>query len=113
MDRPTGRVIRRYERARPGELIHVDIKKLGKIPDGGGWKVLGRTEEKKNNNGMGSKNGPTSGSTRQRQNEGKPSSTSCTSTIITAATPLSGGNLRSAESTTWLAITTRWLVSFA
>ena len=42
IDRPTGRVIRRYERARPGELIHVDIKKLGKIPDGGGWKVLGR-----------------------------------------------------------------------
>jgi hypothetical protein len=41
MDRPTGRVIRRYERERPGELIHVDIKKLGKIPDGGGWKVLG------------------------------------------------------------------------
>ena len=54
MDRPTGRVIRRYERARPGELVHVDIKKLGKIPDGGGWKVLGRTEGKKNNNGMGS-----------------------------------------------------------
>jgi transposase-like protein len=54
MDRPTGRVIRRYERERPGELIHVDIKKLGKIPDGGGWKVLGRTEGKKNNNGMGS-----------------------------------------------------------
>ena len=44
MDRPTGRVIRRYERERPGELIHVDIKKLGKIPDGGGWKVLGRTD---------------------------------------------------------------------
>jgi len=42
MDRPTGRVIRRYERERPGELVHVDIKKLGKIPDGGGWKVLGR-----------------------------------------------------------------------
>ena len=54
MDRPTGRVIRRYERARPGELVHVDIKKLGKIPDGGGWKVLGRTEGKKNNSGMGS-----------------------------------------------------------
>jgi transposase InsO family protein len=51
MDRPSGRVIRRYERARPGELIHVDIKKLGKIPDGGGWKVLGRSKGKKNNNG--------------------------------------------------------------
>ena len=53
MDRPTGRVIRRYERDRPGELVHVDIKKLGKIPDGGGWKVLGRQAGIKNNNGHG------------------------------------------------------------
>jgi transposase InsO family protein len=53
MDRPSGRVIRRYERERPGDLVHVDIKKLGKIPDGGGWKVLGRHEGKRNNNGMG------------------------------------------------------------
>jgi transposase InsO family protein len=44
MDRPTGRVIRRYERDRPGELIHVDIKKLGRIPPGGGWWALGREE---------------------------------------------------------------------
>ncbi|MEU9751500.1 IS481 family transposase, partial [Streptomyces niveus] len=42
MDRPTGTVIRRYERERPGELLHVDVKKLGRIPDGGGHKVLGR-----------------------------------------------------------------------
>jgi len=48
MDRPTGRVIRRYERDRPGELVHVDIKKLGRIPDGGGWKVLGRTAGNRN-----------------------------------------------------------------
>lgn len=32
----------RYERERPGELIHVDIKKQGKIPSGGGWRVHGR-----------------------------------------------------------------------
>ena len=32
----------RYERERPGELVHVDVKKIGKIPDGGGWKVHGR-----------------------------------------------------------------------
>lgn len=32
----------RYQRDRPGELIHVDIKKIGAIPDGGGWKVHGR-----------------------------------------------------------------------
>jgi transposase InsO family protein len=49
MDRPTGRIIRRYERERPGELVHVDIKKLGKIPDGGGWKALGRVAGNHNN----------------------------------------------------------------
>jgi hypothetical protein len=42
LDRPTGQLIRRYERARPGELVHVDVKKLGRTPDGGGHKVLGR-----------------------------------------------------------------------
>jgi transposase len=53
MDRPTGRVIRRYERERPGELIHVDIKKLGRIPDGGGWKALGRRAGIKNSDAYG------------------------------------------------------------
>lgn len=45
----TGQVIRaskttavRYERGRPGELIHMDVKKIGRIPDGGGWKANGR-----------------------------------------------------------------------
>lgn len=45
----TGAVIRstkvtavRYERARPGELIHMDVKKIGRIPDGGGWRAHGR-----------------------------------------------------------------------
>ena len=38
LDRPTGRVIRRYERDAPGDLIHMDVKKLGRIPDGGGWR---------------------------------------------------------------------------
>ncbi len=42
LDRPTGQVIRRYERTRPGELLHVNVKKLGRIPDGGGPTVLGR-----------------------------------------------------------------------
>jgi transposase InsO family protein len=48
-DPMTGKVIRaskatavRYERARPGELVHMDVKKLGRIPDGGGWRVHGR-----------------------------------------------------------------------
>ena len=45
----TGEVIRsskattvRYEREHPGELVHMDVKKIGRIPDGGGWKALGR-----------------------------------------------------------------------
>ncbi|OBI08789.1 transposase, partial [Mycolicibacter heraklionensis] len=43
LDRPTGRVIRRIETSQCGELVHVDVKKLGKIPAGGGWRMLGRT----------------------------------------------------------------------
>lgn len=42
LDRATGRVIRRYERKRPGELVHVDVKKLGRIPRGGGHRIHGR-----------------------------------------------------------------------
>ncbi len=45
----TGELIRaskttaiRYERDRPGELVHVDVKKLGRIPPGGGWRAHGR-----------------------------------------------------------------------
>jgi transposase InsO family protein len=47
----TGEVIRaskttarRYERPAPGDLVHVDVKKVGRIPDGGGWKAHGRGE---------------------------------------------------------------------
>ncbi len=32
----------RYERSHPGELIHMDVKKIGRIPNGGGWKAHGR-----------------------------------------------------------------------
>jgi transposase InsO family protein len=42
LDRPSGQPVRRYERARPGELVHVDVKKLGAIRPGGGWRVHGR-----------------------------------------------------------------------
>ncbi|MFH9129084.1 IS481 family transposase [Streptomyces griseoaurantiacus] len=48
LDRPTGQVIRRYERERPGELIHVNIKKLGNIPDGGGHRVMPRQQATSN-----------------------------------------------------------------
>ncbi|OSC76745.1 IS481 family transposase [Streptomyces sp. BF-3] len=53
IDRPTGTVIRRYERDRPGELIHVDVKKLGRIPDGGGHKALGRQAGRATRSSMG------------------------------------------------------------
>ena len=49
LDPLTGELIRsskatavRYERDRPGELVHMDVKKIGKIPDGGGWRAHGR-----------------------------------------------------------------------
>ncbi len=42
LDRATGRPVRRYEHHAPGDLVHVDIKKLGNIPDGGGHKIHGR-----------------------------------------------------------------------
>jgi transposase InsO family protein len=35
---------RRYQRHAPGELIHIDVKKLGRVPDGGGWRAHGRSE---------------------------------------------------------------------
>lgn len=51
LDPVTGQRIRagratehRYERATAGELVHIDVKKLGCIPDGGGWRVHGRSE---------------------------------------------------------------------
>ncbi len=40
--RATRTTTTRYERDRPGQLVHLDVKKIGKIPDGGGWRALGR-----------------------------------------------------------------------
>lgn len=52
VDRLTGELLRgrrhsdrRYERDHPGDLLHIDVKKLGKVPDGGGWRVHGRREQ--------------------------------------------------------------------
>jgi len=47
IDQATGLPVRRpkparYEKSLPGELVHVDIKKLGRIPEGGGWRAHGR-----------------------------------------------------------------------
>jgi transposase InsO family protein len=52
MDRPTGRVIRRIDTDRCGELVHIDVKKLARVPDGGGHRKLGRTVTK-NRPGLG------------------------------------------------------------
>jgi transposase InsO family protein len=48
LDRATGAPVRRYEREQPGELVHVDVKKLGNIPDGGGWRYVGRRQGDRN-----------------------------------------------------------------
>ena len=51
VDRVTGEPRRRgpvtrvrYERERTGELLHVDVKKVARIPDGGGWRARGASE---------------------------------------------------------------------
>jgi transposase InsO family protein len=49
-DRATAPVFR-YERDRPGELVHVDVKKLAAIPPGGGWRARGKGAE----HGMGAR----------------------------------------------------------
>ena len=48
IDRRTGEPIRRYEHEYPGSLLHVDVKKLGNIPDGGGHRYVGRVQGDKN-----------------------------------------------------------------
>ena len=58
LDQNTGLVVRRpkphrYEHPAPGDLIHVDIKKLGRIPDGGGHRKLGRQAGRRNRAGVG------------------------------------------------------------
>ena len=60
LDPTTGQLIRasrstalRYERDAPGDLIHVDVKKLGRIPDGGGWRLHGRSERPNWKRGLG------------------------------------------------------------
>jgi transposase InsO family protein len=47
LDRATGAPVR-YEYPQPGGLVHVDVKKLGNIPAGGGWRKLGRDQGNRN-----------------------------------------------------------------
>ena len=48
VDRVTGEPVRRYEHPHPGSLLHVDVKKLGNVPDGGGWRYVGRQQGNRN-----------------------------------------------------------------
>jgi transposase InsO family protein len=48
VDRATGEPVRRYEHDHPGSLLHVDVKKYGNIPDGGGWRFVGRPRGDRN-----------------------------------------------------------------
>lgn len=52
LDRPTAIPIR-YERQRPGELVHIDVKKLGRVPAGGGHRVRGRAAARPSHRGDG------------------------------------------------------------
>lgn len=58
LDQATGLPVRRpaprrYEHLTPGDLVHVDVKKLGRIPEGGGHRKLGRLAGRKNRSAMG------------------------------------------------------------
>ena len=48
VDRATGDPVRRYEHPHPGAMLHVDVKKYGNIPDGGGWRFVGRRQGGRN-----------------------------------------------------------------
>jgi transposase InsO family protein len=51
LERRTGRAVRRIETVRPGELVHVDVKKQARIPSGGGWRVNGQHRRLRNGRG--------------------------------------------------------------
>lgn len=60
LDALTGQLVRtgpvtghRYEREHPGDLLHIDVKKLGRIPPGGGWRALGRHQRPGHKRGSG------------------------------------------------------------
>ena len=64
LDRVTGEPVRRYEHPHPGAMLHVDVKKLGNVPDGGGWRYVGRAQGNKNRSA-------TPGKPRNRQHNPK------------------------------------------
>jgi transposase len=113
----TGEVIRaskttavRYERERPGELVHVDVKKVGKIPDGGGCAAFvlragssssptapGRTARSNGSTAPCKSSGPTVRSSSPTPNEQLPLRHGSSTTTLSAATPHSTDVHRSAD----------------
>jgi transposase InsO family protein len=57
VDRVTGEPVRRYEHEYPGSLVHVDVKKPGNVPDGGGHRYAGRAQGKQNRKAAGRRTG--------------------------------------------------------
>lgn len=58
VDQASGLPVRRprpygYEHPKPGDLVHIDVKKLGRIPDGGGYRKVGRQAGRRNRSGIG------------------------------------------------------------
>ena len=96
MDRPTGRVIRRYERAHPGQLLHLDVKKLGRLRPGGGHRVHGRASAQHRVRTARPGSGPTS----PTRNAPPPWTHRCTCTTVTVSTPRSAATHPSPASTT-------------
>ena len=57
IDRVTGEPVRRYEHDHPGSLIHVDVTKFGNIPDGGGWRYVGKQQGYRNRSATAARTG--------------------------------------------------------
>lgn len=51
--RATRHTTRRYEHPAPGDLVHLDVKKIGRIPPGGGWRAHGRGVRPRSARGLG------------------------------------------------------------
>ncbi len=66
IDRATGEPVRRYEHDRPGAMLHVDVTKYGNIPDGGGWRYLGREQGRRNSQITARRTGQRGGNWRPR-----------------------------------------------
>ncbi len=58
IDHATGEPLRRYEHTHPGSLIHVDVTKFANIPDGGGWRYVGKEQGRKNRSATSRRTGP-------------------------------------------------------